>query len=254
MAKASAIRALELDELLAEGHASLAMVFFNEWDIESAVKELEKAIELNPSYASAHQWYSICLSVKRQYEDSIREIMIAVNLDPLSPVIRANVEARYLSGRQYERAIEEFTKALGLFPDTWGLHVILGFSLVRAGRVDEGITELQRGLSLSGNSHRVMASLATGYALSGKSLEAEMILNKLTELSKTQYIPPTSIAYILAALGNRDEAFHWLEKAYEERYGDLVENLAIDPLWSDLLGSDPRFSAFVQKVVPLRKP
>ncbi len=254
IAKTSAMRALELDEQLAEGHASLGMVFINEWDIDNSLRELERAIDLNPSYASAHHWYSMSLAIKGQFEDSMREIMRAADLDPLSPIIRVGIGCRYLWSRQFERAILEFRSALGIFPDNWGPHAFLGFSLIRTGRFDKGISELNLALPLSGNDHRVMVMLAVGYALAGKGADAKIILGKLTELSKMQYIPPALVAYVHAALGNRDEAFDWLEKAYQERYGSLAENLAIDPLWSDLLGSDPRFSAFLQKLVPSQRP
>ncbi len=246
-AKAAAAKALEIDATLAEPHASLGWVYhFYEWNWSGAESEFQLAIRLNPSYATAHHWYGFCLNTMGRFDEALAEIKRAQELDPLSLVISSNVAFSFYLARQYDRAIEQFRKTLEMDPNFAYAHYRLGRTYMQKAMFGEAIVELQKAVALAGGSPFRVASLGQAYALSGKRGEALKILDELKELSKQRQVYPAVIAEIYVGLGEKDQAFAWLEKAYAERSGQL-RHLKVEPAY-DRLRSDPRFQDLLRRV------
>jgi serine/threonine-protein kinase len=246
-AKVAAMKAIEIDERLAEAHTSLAFLsMFYDWDWLEAEREFKRAIELNPNYATAHQWYGEYLALVRgQFDQAIAEMKRAQELDPLSLTISANLGWVIYLSRQYEQAIEQLRKTLELDPSFVLAHLHLGWVYVQEARYEEAIAELQKVVTFSEDAGYALVSLGTAYALSGKKVEAQKVLKKLKGTSKQHYISPGHMAFVYIGLGEKDQAFAWLEKAYEKRDGWLV--YLMDPCF-DPLRSDPRFTELLKKV------
>jgi len=246
-AKAAAMKALELDDKLAEAHTMLGVVnFFYDWDWAGAETEFRRAIEINPDYSDAHQMYSYHLSAMGRFDEGVGEMRRAQELDPVS--LEKNVgigEALYYQ-RRYDEAIEQYQRVLEMDPNSGLTHWAIGNVYVEKGRYEEAIAEYQKAIPLSGDSPDEPASLACAYALSGKRREARVILDQLKEHSKQSYIPPTIIAFIYTGLGEKDQAFAWLDKAYDGRDSILVY-LKSEPTY-DGLRSDQRFAALLRRV------
>ncbi len=246
-AKLAAERALELDERLGEAHASLAFVRFGfDWDFPEAEREFKRAIELNPGYAAAHQWYAIYLAAVERLEEAKTETTRAQDLDPLSLPIMTNVGWIHYLSRRYDRAIETFKKALEMDSNFILARRRLGQSYEQKGMFDEAIAEFQKTLAIFAGDTESLAALGHAYAASGREAEAYAVIEKLTELGKQRYIPSYFNARIHTALGQTDQAFEWLEKVYEERYGFLVY-MKVEPSL-DPLRQDPRFLELAHRV------
>src|SRR5712692_415586 len=241
-AKAAAMRALELDETLAEAHTSLARVLaVYDWNWPGAEKEYKRAIELNPRYAIAHQWYGGYFEAMGRHNEAIAEEKKAQELDPLSLIINFELGAAFYYARDYDQAIEQFKKTLELEPSFPLTYVLLPDSYELKGRYGEAIAGFKKGILLNRGSawSFSMAGLGHVYAMSGQKGEARSVLDELKQLSGQQYVPASSIALIYAGLGEKEQAFAWLEKAYEERAFQM-QFLKVEPRW-DTLRSDPRY-------------
>jgi serine/threonine-protein kinase len=247
-AKAAAEKALEMDETLAEAHNSLAMVKESyDWDWEGAEREYRRAIELNPNYATAHQWYAGYLGAMGKHDESITENKQAQELDPLSPIIGADLGTNFISARQYDQAITEFQKVLEMDPDYIIAHLFLGMAYAGKEMYDEAIAEVKKAQSHSDDDGSLMkVLLGVIYSLSGKKDEAKKVLNEMLELSKHSYVSPWGISLIYVGLDQKDQAFEWLEKAYEER-DHWMSSLKVLPIL-DSIRSDPRFIALLKKM------
>jgi TolB-like protein/Flp pilus assembly protein TadD/class 3 adenylate cyclase len=246
-AKAAAKKALEIDENLAEAHASLASVlFFYDRDLPQATAEFQRALELNPNYATAHQWYGLTslLSLGR-FDDAIAEVKRGIELDPLSLIINADLGRTYYFARRYDDAIEQLHKTLEMDPNFYFAHRHLGSVLVIKGNFREAIEEYHKAEALN-NDPRVLSMLGHAYASSGNKPEALRILEQMKDLSKRQYVPAQGFAIVYLALGDKSEAVHWLEQSYQDRYPE-VTRILIDPLLDPLRG-DPRFKALAAKI------
>ncbi len=244
--KALAQRALEIDGLLAEAYAPLGFVkFVYDWDWLHAEQDFKRAIELNPSYAIARWWYSFCLMMMGRTEESLAEIKQAQELDPLSLVINSSVGWMFHFARQYDQALEQCLKTVAMEPNFGVAHIHVGWIYEQKSRYDEAIAAFQKAVSLLGGGP-FNYLLAHAYALSGKTDEAQKILQEMNELSKQRYVSSYYMAAVYVALTDKDQAFTWLEKAYEERDGWIV-CLNVDPKF-DSLHSDPRFTALLEKV------
>ena len=248
-AKAAAMRALELDETLAEAHTSLARVLaIYDWDWPGAEKEFKRAIELNPRYAIAHQWYGDYFEVTGRHNESIAEERRAVELDPLSLTISFELGTAFYYARNYDQAIEQFQKTLELDPNFPAVYAFLPAAYEQKGMYDEAIAGFQKGITPRGRSGWPMTVPGLGhvYAVSGKKGDARTVLNELKQLSGQEYVPAYGIALIYAGLGEKDQAFAWLEKAYEEHSFKMAW-LKVEPRW-DSLRSDPRFADLVHRL------
>jgi serine/threonine protein kinase/Tfp pilus assembly protein PilF len=244
-AKEAALKALELDETLAEAHTALAFIQADyDWDWAGAERESQRAIELNPGYARAHMVYGYLLYRLGRFEEGIAEEKRAVELDPLSLLHNRVLGQAFFEARQYDNAIEQYRKTLELDPNFTGGHQLLGEAYLQKSMYKEGIAEIEKELVISPNSPAALAQLGYGYALEGKRAEAQKVLDQLNERSKQRYVSPANRAFIYAGLGDKDRAFEWLEKGYAERsVGAIKVNPAYDPL-----RSDPRFADLLRRM------
>jgi TolB-like protein/DNA-binding winged helix-turn-helix (wHTH) protein/Tfp pilus assembly protein PilF len=244
-AKAAAVKALELDDEIAEAHAMLGVVrLYSDRDWSAAEKEFKRAIDLEPEDGTVHQRYALGLAAMSRLNDALAEIRRGRDVDPLMVILNANVGQILYYGRQYQRAMEEFKKALEMEPTMVAALQGLGHTYVQMGRYAEAIAEFQKA-RLDGGS-LVAAQLGHAYAESGKRGEAIRILNELKDLSRQKYIPPFDIALIYIGLGEKDQAFEWLQKSDAERSRDMAF-LEVDPVF-DPLRSDPRFADLLHHV------
>ena len=245
--KAAALKALELDESLAEPHAALGVVRRDfEWDWDGAHAEFRRAIELNPGYVEAYHWRSTLMSMRGQHEEALVEKKKTLAMDPLSVVIRTDLARMFYFHREYERSIEQYRAALDMDPNFSSAYLWLAQPYQQTGKFEEAIAALQAGCGLSGDSAYAMARLGLGYALAGKGEEARAILSRLKESSSQKYVSPHDIAIIHAGLDETDDAITWLEKALEERSVGLGY-LNVEPQW-DALRSDQRFQELLMRV------
>lgn len=245
--KSAAKKALEIDPDLSEVHTSLAFIErYYDFNWLESEREYRKSIELNPNYATAHHWYALLLSLKEEHEKAIEEINRAQELDPLSIIINTNVGWVYYFARQYEKAIEQFNKTLDMDPNFAVTHLRLGRAHLQIGSFEKGIEEIQKAVSLSPESTEILAALGHAYAVSGKDDEARYIIEELNTLEQNKYVSSYDKALIYIELGDRDQAFEYLDKAFQEK-ASYVTYIKIDPK-VDSLRSEPRFDEILRKM------
>ncbi|NIM59425.1 MAG: protein kinase, partial [Candidatus Aminicenantes bacterium] len=197
----AALKALEIDDTLAEAHTSLAAIKRNLWDWDGSEEEFKRAIDLNPGYATAHHWYAYNLMLVGRHDESIAEIKIAQELDPHSLIINANVGFILYHARKYDQAIEHYKSRLVLDPSFDVLHMYLGLAYIQMGKYEEAIAEFQEALTLSKEFLVARAWLGHAHAASGQIEKAMQVIDELKELSKNEYVSPYYIASIYAGLG-----------------------------------------------------
>ena len=243
-AKAFAQRALQLDDSLAEAHASLAFVYYYSWQWERAEQGFKHAIELNPNYPSAHQWYGNFLRDRGRVDQALTEAKRAQELDPLSLVIGQNVAQLYLFRGDVNSAIEQCNRVLELDPNYPRGHEVLGWAYLKQGHYPEAIAELRKAVELSSRKdRRTLSSLGCGYAISGQQAEALEVLKELEGKYQRHEAVGRDVGAVYAGLGDKDRAFAWLEKDFQSRSGLLMrirwefafESLRSDPRFADLL-------------------
>ena len=245
--QAAARKAVELDYSLAEAHAVLAAaLFFQNKDWRTAEKEFLRAIELNPNYSDPHTFYANVLAVTGREEQAIEEAKRGLALDPLSPLKSSVVAEILYYMRRYDEAVAQGRGTVEMNPDAFDAHVDLGQAYVGKKMYPEAIAAFQKALPLSGNSPYVSGFLGHAYAAAGNRSEAVKILNELKEAAKERYVSAYHIALIHAGLGDLEQAFDWLEKAYEERNEPMVW-MGLDPKL-DGLRSDPRFADIMRRM------
>jgi Tfp pilus assembly protein PilF len=245
-ARAATDKALQIDDKLAEAHATLAHIQFQyDRDWAGAEREFRRALDLNPNYANAHQWYALSLMWQSRLDDSLHQIKRAQELDPLSLVINANLGFILTSAQQYDQAIEQFRKTLEMDANFAYAHYRLGQMYVRKGIYGEAIPELERAISLS-EGPRATAELGLAYALLGNRRAALKLISDLKERSRSRYVSPFDFAVIYGGLGNQDLTLAWLEKAYAERSTSL-NLLKMSPAFANL-HSEPRFTELVRRI------
>jgi eukaryotic-like serine/threonine-protein kinase len=246
-AKGYVQKALALDDGLADAHATLATIkFYGDWDWLGADGEYKRAIELNPSYAEAHRFYSGFLSEMGRHDQALAEIRTAQELEPYSAITTLSAGWVFYYARQYDHAIEQCRTVLDLDPHSVSARDCVGSAQLASGAHDQAIA-LYRTLAVSsGNDPLLLASLGFAYALSGRKADAKKVLAQLNDASKIHYVPASLLAQIHAALGDKDEAFSWLEKAYQEHDSFLVR-LKVEPAL-DPLRSDKRFEELLHRM------
>jgi TolB-like protein/Tfp pilus assembly protein PilF len=247
-AKAAAKKALELDDSLGEAHTSFAQVLcYYDFDFSQATREFQRAIELNPNYATAHQWYGNSdLVALARFDEAIAEVKRAIELDPLSLVINTDLGTTYYRARRYDEAIEQLRKTLEMDPGFYYTRWNLGSALAAKGALDAAIGEYQKARALSDNP-LMLGLLAHAYGSSGNKAEAMKILDQLAALSKQRYVSAYTFALVYLGLGDKEQALRWLAKSYQERAGDALRYIRVDPLLDPLRG-DPRFEELVVRV------
>jgi TolB-like protein/DNA-binding winged helix-turn-helix (wHTH) protein/Flp pilus assembly protein TadD len=245
-ARAAAMKAVELDPSLAEGHAALALVhFYYDWNWNEAESECRRAIELNPNYATAHSWYSLYLGAMGRKAEALIEAQRARELDPLSPSVGIRLAGAYLATGQYDQALQELTKTLELDPAFSSAHEVRAKILESMGQLKDSMAEYQKAVDMAPVAPN-LAALAHGYALSGQRDQALVLLQKLQSRQKQDYVSPYELAAIYTGLGDRDRALFLLEQAYRER-DSRMPFLLVDT-WMKPLHSEPRFQALVSKL------
>ncbi|HEX8747436.1 MAG TPA: protein kinase, partial [Pyrinomonadaceae bacterium] len=198
---AASLKALEIDDTVAEAHTSFAFArMFFEWDWAGAEGEFKRAIELNPNYATAYQWYGRLLSALGRHNESIVNLQMAQALDPLSLSINTGVGVSYYMAGRYEDAIEQYRKALEVNDAFTLAHEHLGSALLQLGRMEEGVAEFQKAAQLDEGDIGLRASLGQAYAVAGRREEAESILSELTGAARERYVSPYFMVEILAGL------------------------------------------------------
>jgi tetratricopeptide (TPR) repeat protein len=245
-AREAAAKALALDETLAEPHTVLGFIkWAYDADWGEAEREFKRAIELNPNDELAHDRYSVLLSQMGRSEEAFAEIKIAQELDPFSLLVNMRIAIFLYRTRQYDPALEQCRKTLELDGNYPRVHWVLALIYDQKGMNNEAIAEIQRVITVSGRTDDNLAQLGRAYALAGNRREATKVLNEMKELSKERYVHPASIAIVHASLGEKDQAFEWLDKSLEQR--DSQNGLKVDPQW-DSLRSDPRFADLLRRV------
>jgi TolB-like protein/class 3 adenylate cyclase/Tfp pilus assembly protein PilF len=247
-AKTAALKALQLDDKLAEAHTALADVLFNDFDMAGSISEFQRAIALNPNYATAHQWYGCdTLRAVGRFDEAIVEGKRAVELDPLSPIINSDLGRTLAIARRYDEAIAQLRKTLEIDPTLWVAHYNLGETFQLKNDLGTAISEYTRAQQLS-DDLRARVPLAAAKAQSGNKEAAVQMLAELEELGRHGNVRSYWRTLLYLSLGNRDEAIRWLEKAVADHDGLDIVWIKVDPLLDPLRG-DPRFEALVQKVV-----
>ncbi len=247
-ARAAAEKALEIDSSLAEAHTSLAWVRVSyDLDWSAGEKEFKRALELNPSYATGHHWYSIYLMAMGRHAESLAQIKRAQEVDPLSLMINTDLGFVLFYGRQDDLAIEQYHKTLEMDKDFGVAYWRLAIIYAQKEMYNEALAATQKMKELLGDKDPlVLGTIGYIYALLGKRDEAKKVLNELSGLSKHRYISSLRVALIYMGLGQKDQTFKWLEKAYEER-DFWITLIKVAPPF-DSLRSDPRFKILLKKM------
>lgn len=245
-ARGEVTKALDLDDSLAEAHASMGEVmmhYYYEWD--RAKKELGRALMLNPNYATAHLWKSTYFATQGLLDEAITEGRVAQEMDPLSMIISTELgKTLYYAGRHKE-AVEQYERSLEIDAGFALAHKGLAEVYAKQAKFDESLVEIQKAIALSKRSVFILDDLGYIYALAGRRSDAEKVLEELETLSTETYVPPYGRAAIYAGLGDSDNAMEWLGKAFEER--SFLAWIKVDPVF-DTLRNDQAFISLLEKL------
>jgi TolB-like protein/Flp pilus assembly protein TadD len=249
-AKAAAIKALQIDDSLAEAHTSLAVALFsNDLNLRESKREFERAIELNPNYAFAHYSFGYTvLPALGEFDRAIAELRRAVDLDPFSVIINANLGYGYVVARRYPDAIVQLRKTLELDPNFGPTHRSLGEALELSGQLEQAIAEYEKGYKFVNDDH-ALAYLAHAYALKGEHENALQLLKQMKELEQRGTVWAFGFALVYLGLGDKKEAINWLERSYQNKEFAKASLIKVEPLLDPLRG-DPRFEKLANQVVP----
>lgn len=240
--------AVHCDPYSVEAHTSLAhLKATQEWDWLGAEQEFLRAISLDPRYPTAHHWYAVSFwAPVGKLEEACDEILLAQTLDPISPIISRDVARIYYYMGNYDAALEQCDKTIELDPHFPPAYALLGLVQQHRGELDESSAAFQRAIQLSPQSPSMQAAFGNALALSGKHSEAREILGKLSELATQRYVSPFDLALLHLAVGQNDEGFRWLDKAFEDRSFELI-SLKVDPRLN-FVKSNPRFTSLLGKL------
>jgi tetratricopeptide (TPR) repeat protein len=239
-------KAIEMDETLAEPHATLGMLAMNvDWDWSEAERQFKRSIELNSNYATAHQWYGEFLAYMGRFDEAVAEIKRAQELDPLSPIISTDVAKVYALARRYDEAIEQYQRVLEMDPSFGQAHGLLGIVYSLKGKHADAVRELRQIKDLE-DDPACMSWLVYVYGMAGRRDEAQRVLSQLGELSKRTYVSPFWMAIAHTGLGEKDQVFKCFERVFEERAHGGAITLKVNPIW-DGLRSDPRYSELLRR-------
>jgi DNA-binding winged helix-turn-helix (wHTH) protein/TolB-like protein/tetratricopeptide (TPR) repeat protein len=246
-AEDAAKRALDINGGLAEAHAALGFVYFYyHWNCRAAEKEFRRALDNDPNYAMAHSWNAENLAAMHRTPEAVIETELAQQIDPLSPVISTNAGLVFSLAGRYEHAMEALNKALEIEPNFPRAHFRLGNVYEQTGMPEKAILEIEQAVRLSRDDSYYEGALGHAYGIAGNVEQARKIVQLLRQRSRRQYVPAYAIALVYAGMQDKDEAFHWLEKAYIDHSGSMAL-LELDPALNNL-HSDPRFQELVRRV------
>jgi tetratricopeptide (TPR) repeat protein len=246
-------QALKFDKGFADTHLSSAMVsLFFDWEWRKAEEEFRCALDLDANNAEAFSFYSMFLALEDRIDEAIIQCKQSLAIDPLSPLINMNAGWVYFSAGLTNEALDQVSKMIEIEPGFYGAYWLRGAIYLADGNYEEAVNELKRAVSLGGH-QVVVADLGSAYALVERKEEAESILNQLLENRQHEYVSAICIARLYSRLGETDKAIEWLEKAFEERNGEMlflegeIEGAAKDdPL--NLLLKDPRVITILQRL------
>ena len=246
-AKAAAMKALEIDDQLSEGHSAMAWIlFWNEWDWAGTEDQCKRAIELNPNNADAHRSYAHLLSIVGRHSEALAEIERARALDAINPLNEA-IEGQFLlfAGQQ-DKALDKLRRTVDILPEFWLAHLLISSIYIEKGMFEEAVSEADLAAKYSGGTNHPAAF--KGYALAklGKTTEARKVLDELSGQAKGKFVNPSYFALIYNALGDTDKAIAWLERGIEQRDCKMVF-LKVEPKWNNLR-SEPRFIELIKKM------
>jgi tetratricopeptide (TPR) repeat protein len=243
-----ALRALELNENVAEAHAALGLVtLYSDWDLPGAGEHFKRALELNPGFVWARLANAQRLVFQGRIEEAIAEARIAQELDPLSARVTNDLGWLYDWSGNDRKTVEYFEKARELDPTDNRAYWNLGGHYCARGMSEKGIPLLNTAKRLNPDNPKIIGELSSCYALSGDNEKARELLGELEKQSASRYVSPVALAAAHAGLGETDEAIAWLQKAYDLRAPGLLFVLRGDPMY-DSLRSDPRFIELVRRV------
>jgi TolB-like protein/Tfp pilus assembly protein PilF len=244
-AKAAAERALQIDDSLAEAHASLASYYHQSWRWDEAEKEFKRAISLNPNYPTAHHWYEVHLRSMGRLDEALAEIKRAQELDPLSPVLYVNVSFVYFLKNDLGSAGEQAKRVLELDPNFPQAHESIGRVYLKQHRYQEAVAEFQQDVATERTAH-VLKDLGNAYAVAGRRDEALAVLKELEEKYQKHESLGQYVALVYAGLGDPGQAFTWLEKDFQAHSGELssvIEAPGFDPI-----RGDPRYTDLLRRM------
>jgi DNA-binding winged helix-turn-helix (wHTH) protein/TolB-like protein/Tfp pilus assembly protein PilF len=246
-AKAAMLTALELDDSLADAHASRAMISFHyEWNWAEAEQEFQRAIALNPNDPMVRAWYAMYLGAMGRREEALQEAKQAKDLDPLSPIVGLVSSRIFYWNHEYDRAVAGYSKIIELDPQFASAHTRLGMTYLAKRALPDAVREFEEAERLSGPNAYTEGLLGYADALSGNDAKARRAIQTLTERSRHEYVPALSIALIYVSLGDREQALEWLSNSYRDRSTHMVY-AKVDPLL-DPMRSDPRFNALLHQM------
>jgi Tfp pilus assembly protein PilF len=246
-AKEYARRAIEIDDSLAEAHASLAWsLFIFDWDWDGAAHEFLRAIDLDPRYATAHQWYSFLLVSRGRLDEALVEAHTAVELDPGSVSARRSLSWCYFYSRRYEQARYHLERAVAMNPTSEESYRFLGMAVAMTGDHEGGIRLLEEASTMPGSGSYTRSTLGYVLAKAGRLAEARTILPELESQQSHGYVSPVAFATILLGLGEVERAIDWAERGYDERRGWLAY-LRVNPIMDPIRGH-PRFDALMARM------
>lgn len=246
-ARVAALKALEIDDTVAAAHTSLASIsMIYDWNWSVAEKEFRRAIELDPGYATAHHWYAFYCASQGRTEDALVEIRIAKKLDPLSLIINEDLAHLLYFARRYDEAIEQSRRTLEMDPTFAAAHVTAGLAYLGKQEYSASIAELENAVRISGGEPGTIAALGIAYAQAGRPADARKIIEPLTTAPTTHPGPVLKVAWVYAALGDRDRAFAWAEELYQARSPEFY-TLKVLPVL-DPWRTDPRFQDLIRRV------
>jgi len=246
-AEAAAKKALELDSSLAEAHISLgysALVYRR--DFQDAEQHFQSAIAMRPEYPAAHEFYGYYLSAMGRTNEAIKERQTARDLEPLSPIFNSALGEAYFQARQFDRSIEETQKSLDADPSYEDALMNIARAYEQKGMYDRSEAVLRQLLARAPEEPAILSMAGHEYAVSGHRSQAREIISRLESIAGRRYVPPLYFALIYIGLGDRDKAFQFLNKAYDER-SEYLLYLPTEPL-ADPLRNDPRFRALLDRL------
>jgi tetratricopeptide (TPR) repeat protein len=237
-----------IDDSDAGAHLVLGIAaYWYDWDWAAAEREFRRSIDLNPNSSDAYWYYAWFLASMRRNDQAIATVRRSQQIDPVSVFPTAGVGTLYLFTRQWDPAIEQLHHAIAIDPNFWFSYSFLGRAYEQKGKLPEAIAQFQRAVELEKENAEIWSGLGNAYAVSGNRAEAQKVLDHLKELSAHSWVAPYNVAVIYAGLGDKDQAFALLERAYQERSYYMPAFLTMDERL-DKLHSDPRYAGLVKRV------
>ena len=246
-ARTAALKALQMDDSLADAHATLGLIYFYyDWDGAAAEDEFQRALEINPNYAMAHSWSGETLAAMGRFNEAIEESKRALNDDPLSLIVNSNAGWTVFLAGQSDQAIEILKKGVELDPSFPRTHFRLGLIYEASGRTHDAVSEFQKAVQSSNGNPYYEASLAEAYGDEGDSQDAMRVLGLLKNRALTEYVPAFGFALIYEGLRDKEAAFNWLQKASLD-HSTSMAFAKLDPSLANLR-SDQRFANVAQNL------